>query len=416
MKGTKVKMELKTKFQYTYFIHSYKIKENKYSKYIQKLLKDPKCTLKIFEKHKDIGIYNFFMPKMRDYMFGTFNFTKAKQKRLEELPIETKAIILTKEPCVMFEYDIERDIQGKAEDSKGIFFKIRKLEIICFNTGVCFISLKTNIENSQYFSDVLNFNYKFNKLNSEEALVDYDKIRIQTDKFEGALTFNKFIEEITGGNLIDTRNIDTHKYLTFGYTCLDQIYWGNVMDFERIKSDYIKYVKILPNDDSVSYNCFGMTKVIDKWNYAKLGMTKSGVTLLASSIELNNYTILPQDFENQYLYTYILLSYMKIYIKLIKTEFKQRLNIKATRKKLLQFTKELWIQEITNDDIGTLYCQDLREVLELDSMYIKVKNQYDLVYKERNLEKNMNTNIIITIVLVMSLILNICSYIMLIKK
>lgn len=409
-------MELKTKFQYTYFIHSYKIKENKYNKYIQRLLKNPNCKLRIFEKHKDIGIYNYFTPKMRDYMFNTFNFTKTKLRKLEELPIETKSAILAKEPCIMFEYDIEKDIQGKAEERKGIFFKIRKIEIICFNTGICFLNLKTDIENSEYFSDVLNFNYKFNQLNSEESLVDYDKIRIQTDKFEGALPFKKFIEELTGSNLIEYRNIDTQNYLTFGYTCIDQIYWRNALDFEKIKSDYIRYVKILPNDNSVAYNSFGMTKVIDKWNYAKLGMTKAGVTLFASSIDLNNYTVLPQEFENQYLYTYILLSYMKIYLKFIKMEFKQRTNIKATRKKFLQFTKDLWIQEITNEDIGTLYYQDLKEVLELDSMYLKVKNQYDIFYKELNVEKNIKTNIVITVVLVMSLILNILSYIALIKK
>lgn len=409
-------MELKTKFQYTYFIHSYKIKENKYNKYIQKLLKNPKCTLKIFEKHKDIGIYNYFTPKIRDYMFSTFNFTKTKMRKLEELPIETKSAILSKEPCIMFEYDIEKDIQGKAETPRGIFFKIRKIEIICFNAGICFVILKTDIENSENFSDVLNFNYKFNKLNSEEALVDYDKIRIQTDRFEGALTFNRFIEELTGSNLIELRNIDTQKYLTFAYTCIDQSYWRNALDFEKIKSDYIRYVKILPNDNSVAYNGFGMTKVIDKWNYAKLGMTKEGVTLFASSIDLNNYTVLPQEYENQYLYTYILISYMKVNLKLIKTEFKQRTNIKSTRRKFLQFTKDLWIQEITNDDIGTIYYQDLKEVLELDSMYLKVKNQYDLFYKELNVEKNVKTNIIITAVLVMSLILNILSYIALIKR
>ena len=144
-------MELKTKFQYTYFIHSYKIRDNKYSKYIQRLLKNPKCKLRIFEKHKDIGIYNFFTPKVKNYMFSTFDFTKSKIRRLEELPVETKAAILSKEPCIMFEYDIEKDIQGKAGEQKGIFFKIRKVEIVCFNTGICMLSLKTDIENSEYF-------------------------------------------------------------------------------------------------------------------------------------------------------------------------------------------------------------------------------------------------------------------------
>ena len=35
-------MELKTKYQYTYFIYPYVIKENKFTKYLLKLLKDKK--------------------------------------------------------------------------------------------------------------------------------------------------------------------------------------------------------------------------------------------------------------------------------------------------------------------------------------------------------------------------------------
>lgn len=36
-------MELKTKYQYTYFIYPYVIKENKFTKYLLKLLKDKNC-------------------------------------------------------------------------------------------------------------------------------------------------------------------------------------------------------------------------------------------------------------------------------------------------------------------------------------------------------------------------------------
>ena len=36
-------MELKTKYQYTYFLHPFMVKENRYLKYIQKLLKNPNC-------------------------------------------------------------------------------------------------------------------------------------------------------------------------------------------------------------------------------------------------------------------------------------------------------------------------------------------------------------------------------------
>ena len=52
-------MELSFKYQYTYFVYPYSIEEAKYEKYILKLLKDKKSTLKIFEKEKDLDIYNY---------------------------------------------------------------------------------------------------------------------------------------------------------------------------------------------------------------------------------------------------------------------------------------------------------------------------------------------------------------------
>ena len=39
-------MELKTKYEYTYFIYPYVIKESKYLKYLMKLLKDITLILK----------------------------------------------------------------------------------------------------------------------------------------------------------------------------------------------------------------------------------------------------------------------------------------------------------------------------------------------------------------------------------
>ena len=47
-------MELKTKYQYTYFIYPFVVKENKYQKYILKILRNERFTVKEFEKQKDI--------------------------------------------------------------------------------------------------------------------------------------------------------------------------------------------------------------------------------------------------------------------------------------------------------------------------------------------------------------------------
>ena len=76
-------MELKTKYQYTYFIYPYVIKESRYQKYLQKLLKDSNCKLRIFRKDKDLDIYSYFSHRARNYMFSSFNLSKSKIAKLE---------------------------------------------------------------------------------------------------------------------------------------------------------------------------------------------------------------------------------------------------------------------------------------------------------------------------------------------
>ena len=159
-------MELKMNYQYTYFIHPFVINENKYQKYLLKLLRDERFNLKIFQKNKDFELYKYFSPKISELVLSSFSYSKVKIDKLQELSNDTKAAILSKYPSITFEYKLEEDIQGKTGD-KGIFFKIQKIEVICFNTGICFLSMKTNIEDSQSFSDVLNFNYKFRDINQE---------------------------------------------------------------------------------------------------------------------------------------------------------------------------------------------------------------------------------------------------------
>ena len=400
-------MELKTKYQYTYFIYPYVIKENKYTKYLLKLLKDENCRLRIFRKEKDLNIYSYFSHRERNYMFNSFNLSKTRLAKLNELPLETKAAILAKDSCSIFEYNIKKDIQGKTSEKNGIFFKIPKIEIICFNTGICFLCIKTNIEGSNKFSDVLNFNYKFRDINQEFLnMNNYDNIRVQTDCFDDVKYFKEFIESLTGPTTESIKlDIDTERFLTFSYVCIDQENWNSATEFDQIRSSYMRFLNILPNDNSVNYSKEDM-KVISKWKYAKLGVTKQGVTLFSSSCDMNNYTIFPHLFEEQYLYTYILAFYTKIYLTKINLNFRQGTNINKVRKEFIDFTQTLWVNEVTSEDTGSLYYQNLKEVLDLNTIYFDTKNKYDILYKEMNIEKSAKNNVAITIILIITLIIN----------
>lgn len=408
-------MELKTRYQYTYFINNFVIKESKYSRYILKLLKDKRFKLKIFDKNKDLEIYTYFLPKIRDFLFGTFELSeKQKQAKFKDLPLETKAAILAKYPCVTFEYNLSQDIQGKTSDENNIFFRIKKIGIVLFNTGMCFLYLKTNIEDSIEFSNVLNFNYKFRDINQDgNNLNNYENIKVQADYFENVVAIKDFIYSITGSNIDALKyNIDIERFYTYSYTCIKQDNWNMNNSFEDIKNEFLKYVNILPFDSSENTTISANSKVIANSKYSKIGISKLGINLLSSECDINNYTVLPSEFENQYFYTYILSLYLKVYLKKLNYEFKEGKGLGKTRKAFIEFTKKVWIQEITSEDMGSLYYNYIKDALEIEKVYNEVKNKYNILYNELKIEKSEKTTKIIIFVLIATLIFNIINFIL----
>ena len=409
-------MELKTNYQYTYFIHPFVIKEGKYQKYILKMLRDKDFKLKTFQKEKDFKMYQYFLPKTRDFLFSSFSFGNSKLKKLEDLPEETRAAILSKYPCNIFEYRINKDIQGKVDDTKGIYFTISKIEIVCFETGICFLIMKTSVEDDNNFSNILNFNYKFRDINGEASLEAYDNIRLQTNSFANSETFREFIRKITGANLDAMKlDIDTERFLTYSYICIDQEAWNSTSDFENIAHHFIRFANVLPADNSRKLQEEKIT-TISSWKYAKLSLSKLGVMLFSSSEDMNNYTILPDEFEHQYLYTYIINLYKKIYLKKIELQLKDPKQVKKARKNFIDFTKNLWIREITDDETGTMLNHRISDILELERLYSQVKNKYDILYKDLNIEKNRTSTIVIALILAASLIFNILNFIVLMRQ
>ena len=411
-------MELKTRYQYTYFIHTFTMKENKYSKYMLKLLKDTRFKLKVFKKDKDLEIYTHFLPKIKDFLFQTFELEdREKQAKFDQLPIETRTAILCKYPSVTFEYELEQDIQGKTIDENSIFFKIQKIGIVMFNTGICFLYLKTNIEGNEEFSDVLNFNYKFRDINQEgNNLKSYENIRVQASSFENIEAIQDFITSITGPNIESLKlNLDIERFYTYSYTCVKQEAWNVTTSFEDIKNEFLKYVNIFSNDSNTNSVMCENSKIINLSKYSKVGISKLGVNLLSSDCDINNYTVLPVEYENQYFYTYILSLYLKVYLKKLNYEFKEGKDIEITRRKFINFTKNLWLQEITSDDMGSLFYSYIKDVLEIEKLYNDVKNKYNILYSELKIEKNEKLTGFIVLVLVATLVFNIINFIISLK-
>ncbi len=408
-------MELMTKYQYTYFIHPYIIDETKYDKYILKLLKDKKCSYKIFEKEKDLDIYNFFLPNIREVLFPTFELRGEYLKEFEEYSLEEKKKRIAKEPVAYFNYNFATDIQGKVGAEDGIFFKIEEIEIICFKSGICFLTMKTHLENTNKFIDLLDFNYRFKSINSEfDSLRDFENIKIQTDTFKDMKDLSELINQITGvstkvKNDPNKESIINSQFYTYSYVCVETSNWNEKTDFMNIENEFLKFANVLPSNYNSDFNKANIEHnlhIIEKFKYSKITLSNTSSNIMCSGIDTYNYTKLPYEYENQYFYLYIFSLYKKLFLMNLNIEIKSYDNVIKTKKDFIKFTTEIWNKEITLDDTGALYYRTLNKALELDELYNELQNKYEILYKDLNIEKNNIYYSIIVILLIFSLIFN----------
>lgn len=407
-------MELKTKYQYTYFIQPYIVDETKYSKYILKLFKDKKCKFRIFEKEKDLEIYNYFMPHIRSFSFPTFEYRYEKLKDFNNLSVEARARIVSKHNMACFDYNLENDIQGKIGKENGIFFSIEKIQIICFNTGICFLAIKTHIEDTNDFEDLLDFNYRFKTINTEfSSLKDYENINIQTDAFTNIKDISELIYQITGTYKRKvtgtTQEFGDSGFYSYSYVCIESDKWNEKNSLLYIENDFYKFANALPRNYLSDFNSENIEQnlhIIDKFKYSKISLTKTCANVFCSGIDTFNYTKLPYQYENEYFYTYIINLYQKMFLKKLNSDFKEYEKMNKMRLKFITFTKQLWEKEITADDTGSLFYKTIKETLELEDLYNEIRTKYEIVYRDLNIEKNNSYYSIIIILLIFSLIFN----------
>ena len=293
-------------------------------------------------------------------------------------------------------------------------FKIEEVEIICFQTGICFFAMKTHLENTNNFSDVLDFNYRFKGINSEfVALKNYEKIKIQTDTFNDIKDISEFIKEITGVYKkkynTEQAEITNSQFYTYSYVCLESNQWNEKNSFEYLEDNFLKFANVLPNhynSDFDKTNIEHNLHVIEKLKYVKTSLSNTSSNIICSGIDTYNYTKLPYEYENQYFYTYMFSLYKLMFLRKLNLDFKNYDKIVKMRAKFAKFTKDIWDKEITLDDTGSLYYKTLNKTLQLEELYEEIKNKYEVIYKDLNIEKNNNYYSIIVILLIFSLMFN----------
>ena len=400
-------MDFKMKYQYTYFIYPYLIEEKKYRNYLYGLLKNPNCKLKLFDRKKDVGIDTYFLPELKEKMFWSLEKKQSEVKELEAMDKKMQATMLSKLPCNIFEYTLEEDVPGKIGEEGGIFFDITKVEMMCFNTGICFLLLKTALTENQDFSDVLNFNYKFRDINSKaEHSKQYEAIKIQTGKLNNMQDFSDFIKKIAGRNLKAKQiNLDTDRLVTYSYVCLNQASWNENTDSNLLEKEFEKFRKVRPAREQTE-DAFLKEVYTYREKYLYYGFASNATVVLTCDNNIKNYTTLPFQFENEQLYHFIFNLYKKIYLKKLNYEFQKTEEFEIIEKKFLHFAKKDWIFEITYDEIGKVLQKYYEEEQILQATFNKLKQKYDLLYKHYEITKNKKSNKWVMALMVILIIIN----------
>lgn len=386
-------MDFKMKYQYTYFIYPYLMEEKKYRSYLYGLLKNPNCKLKLFDRKKDVGIDTYFLPELKEKMFWSLERKLSEIKQLEAMDKKMQATILSQQPCNIFEYALEGDVPGKIGEAGGIFFDITKVELVCFNTGVCFLMLKTALTENQNFSDVLNFNYKFRDIGSKaEHSKLYEAIKIQTGKLNNMQSFSDFIRKIAGRNLMAKQiNLNTDRLITYSYVCLNQASWNDNTDINLLEKEFEKFRMVKPAREQTEDVALKEAYTYHE-KYLYYGFSNNTTVLLTCDNNIKNYTTLPFQFENEQLYHFIFNLYKKVYLKKLNYEFQQTEQFEKIKKEFLEFAKKDWIYEVTYDEIGKILEKYYMEEQILQSTFHKLKQKYDLLYKDYEINKNKKSN------------------------
>ena len=272
--------------------------------------------------------------------------------------------------------------------------------------------MKTNLENTNEFRDLLNFNYRFREINSEFlTLKNYENIKIQTDIFNDVKDITELIYQITGIYKENKKNeeITSSQFYTFSYLCLENKCWNDKSDFGWIEGDIYKYANVLPSNYSSDFNKENLElnlHVIDRFKYSKIALTNLSSNIISSGVDIFNFTKLPYQYENEYFYTYILALYQKMFLRNINLKIKNIESLNFVRNQFINFTKQIWEKEITNEDSGALYYKTLKNTLELEELYKSIENKYEILYKDLNIDKNNTYSSIIILLLIFSLIFN----------
>jgi hypothetical protein len=379
-------MSLSAKYQYSHFIYPFLVEKNKYTNFINNLLEqDKNWKLKIHEHKEDEETYNFFLPYMKKFLFPTLFWNSDYIKKYKSMSNSKKANILKKASCVTFEFNLD-SIKTSTEAKKRygvIDFDIISIKVICFEPGVCFLDIKTEVEDdNEYidFDNILDFNNMFREVTPRNSSNSKYNIKARgIDNINDIVIFIKSI--ISGYESNDLDKIYYDKMFTYSYVCIGKEEWNEDTNFEILKNDFYKFQYVVDSKSSAIFNtdCAKLDEnTYSRWKYSMFGFSRESGVVLVSENEKYNITKMPHNFEKGYLYMLLLAFYQRMCLINFLQDIlkKDKTMIPKLNSDLTKFTHFSWFSQITNSEHGMDIWKRWQKAFELPELYDEVHREY----------------------------------------
>jgi hypothetical protein len=275
-------VNMKAKYQYTHFIYPFVVERKNYVSFLNSIISNEKdWNLKIHQYKDDTESYEFFLPYMRRFLFPSLFWDKQFEKQYKLMSNFKRAYNVSKLSCSTFEYKLSGIKTGNVSEGRfdsDINFDISSISLVCFKPGICFLDIKTEIEESEEmvdFNKVLDFNNRFRSLTPKS--IDFKKNSFEKlksiDRIENVPMFINSI--IAGFETNDLEKVYYDKMFTYSYACVDSL--NSESDFDKISNDFYKFQYVMDSSSSAIFNkdCNKLSEsTYSKWQYSMFGFSK----------------------------------------------------------------------------------------------------------------------------------------------
>lgn len=409
-------MSLKAKYQYTHFIYPFVVENNNYQNFLKAILENTKdFKMKLDEHQVDEELYNFFLPYMRKFLFPTLFWDKVTKKDFKALSPLRKSMILSKTSCVRFEYKLSNIKTGSLSPRQyGIIdYDIIKIDLICFEPGICFLDIKTEIDDDEQlieFNKILDFNHHFRNLTPRAISTYKDKDCIKGKNIDKAENISGLIEKIVKqfeSNKLEKMYYD--KMFTYSYVCVDD--WNEPGDFDKMKNDFLKFQYVMDSKSTAIFSddCQKLKdNMYHRWEYSMFGFSRESGVVFVSDKEKYNITRMPYNFEKTYFYMLLLAFYQRISLINFSQEIMKRdkTMVAKLNSQLNKFTHMSWFSQISNSEHGMDVWKCWQNAFKLPELFDEVHKEYLEYYDYVKASKADRFDIVLIIMYIVNVALN----------